>query len=108
MGEAVSIAARRLRQQRIGKELSPPSDSTKSSGSMLTSGDVIDLDLGMPAGREAGFRHPVVVVTAPCCLLASWRRRIAPAPSAVCGTRPATHRISRANFNFPYAVRMTI
>lgn len=31
---------------------------------MLTSGDVIDLDLGLPAGREAGFRHPVVVVTA--------------------------------------------
>ena len=31
---------------------------------MLTSGDVIDLDLGAPAGREAGFRHPVVVVTA--------------------------------------------
>jgi mRNA interferase MazF len=31
---------------------------------MLTSGDVIDLDLGVPAGREAGFRHPAVVVTA--------------------------------------------
>ena len=31
---------------------------------MLTSGDVVDLDLGQPAGREAGFRHPVVVVTA--------------------------------------------
>jgi len=31
---------------------------------MLTSGDVVDLDLGLPAGREAGFRHPVVVVTA--------------------------------------------
>ena len=31
---------------------------------MLTSGDVVDLDLGAPAGREAGFRHPVVVVTA--------------------------------------------
>jgi mRNA interferase MazF len=31
---------------------------------MLTSGDVVDLNLGMPAGREAGFRHPVVVVTA--------------------------------------------
>jgi mRNA interferase MazF len=31
---------------------------------MLTSGDVVDLDLGMPAGREARFRHPVVVVTA--------------------------------------------
>jgi len=26
--------------------------------------DVVDLDLGLPAGREAGFRHPAVVVTA--------------------------------------------
>lgn len=31
---------------------------------MLTSGDVVDLDLGMPSGREAGFLHPAVVVTA--------------------------------------------
>lgn len=31
---------------------------------MLTSGDVIDLDLGIPEGREAGFRHPAVLVTA--------------------------------------------
>lgn len=31
---------------------------------MLTSGDVVDLELGPPAGREAGFRHPAVVVTA--------------------------------------------
>jgi len=31
---------------------------------MLTSGDVVELDLGVPAGREVGFRHPVVVVTA--------------------------------------------
>jgi len=31
---------------------------------MLISGDVVDLDLGLPAGREAGFRHPVIVVTA--------------------------------------------
>ena len=31
---------------------------------MLTSGDVIKLDLGVPEGREAGFRHPAVVVTA--------------------------------------------
>lgn len=31
---------------------------------MLTSGDVVDLDLGVPAGHEAGFRHPAVVVTA--------------------------------------------
>lgn len=31
---------------------------------MLTSGDVVDLDLGSPKGRETGLRRPVVVVTA--------------------------------------------
>lgn len=31
---------------------------------MLISGDVVALDLGVPTGREAGFRHPAVVVTA--------------------------------------------
>lgn len=31
---------------------------------MPTSGDVVDLDLGTPEGREAGFRHPAVLVTA--------------------------------------------
>ena len=31
---------------------------------MLTSGDVVDLDLGDPLGHEAGFLHPAVVVTA--------------------------------------------
>lgn len=31
---------------------------------MLTSGDVVDLDLGVPEGREAGFRHPATLVTA--------------------------------------------
>lgn len=31
---------------------------------MLTPGDVVDLDLGMPAGSEAGLRRPAVVVTA--------------------------------------------
>lgn len=31
---------------------------------MLKSGDLVDLDLGMPEGREAGFRHPAVVITA--------------------------------------------
>ncbi|MGL5808623.1 MAG: type II toxin-antitoxin system PemK/MazF family toxin [Nocardioides sp.] len=30
----------------------------------LTAGDVVDLDLGAPQGREAGFRHPAVLVTA--------------------------------------------
>lgn len=31
---------------------------------MLTSGDLVRLDLGAPQGREAGYRHPAVVVTA--------------------------------------------
>ncbi len=31
---------------------------------MLIAGDVVQLDLGVPEGREAGFRHPAVVVTA--------------------------------------------
>ena len=31
---------------------------------MLTSGDIVDLDLGSPRGREAGLRRPVVVMTA--------------------------------------------
>lgn len=31
---------------------------------MPTSGDVVDLELGAPEGREAGFRHPAIVVTA--------------------------------------------
>ena len=31
---------------------------------MLTSGDIVDLGLGTPKGREAGRHRPVVVVTA--------------------------------------------
>lgn len=31
---------------------------------MLTSGDVVEVDLGIPEGREAGFHRPAVVVTA--------------------------------------------
>ena len=31
---------------------------------MLTPGDVIELDLGSPAGSEAGLRRPAIVVTA--------------------------------------------
>ena len=31
---------------------------------MLTSGDVLDLALGLPVAGEAGFRHPAVLVTA--------------------------------------------
>ena len=31
---------------------------------MRTAGDVVDLELGTPEGRGAGFRHPAVLVTA--------------------------------------------
>jgi mRNA interferase MazF len=31
---------------------------------MPSSGDIVDLDLGTPDGREAGYRHPAVLVTA--------------------------------------------
>jgi mRNA-degrading endonuclease toxin of MazEF toxin-antitoxin module len=31
---------------------------------MQNSGDVIDLDLDQPEGREAGFLHPAIVITA--------------------------------------------
>jgi mRNA interferase MazF len=31
---------------------------------MPTSGDVVEVDLGLPEGREAGFHHPAVLVTA--------------------------------------------
>ena len=31
---------------------------------MLTPGDVVELDLGTPAGSEAGSRRPAIVVTA--------------------------------------------
>lgn len=31
---------------------------------MPTSGDVVTLDLGRPEGRETGFLHPAVIVTA--------------------------------------------
>ena len=38
---------------------------------MLISGDVIELDLGLPSGSEAGFRHPAAVVNAQQILDAS-------------------------------------
>jgi len=30
----------------------------------MRAGDIIDVDFGVPAGSEPGFRHPAVVVTA--------------------------------------------
>lgn len=38
---------------------------------MPSSGDIVDLDLGKPVGREAGFSHPAVLVTAQRVLDAS-------------------------------------
>lgn len=35
---------------------------------MLNSGDIVAVDLGAPAGREAGFHHPAVVITAQAIL----------------------------------------
>lgn len=37
----------------------------------LAAGDVVDVDLGTPGAREAGFRHPAVIVTAQRILDAS-------------------------------------
>ncbi len=31
---------------------------------MLNSGDIVEVELGVPAGRETGFSHPGVIVTA--------------------------------------------
>jgi mRNA interferase MazF len=38
---------------------------------MLNSGDIVELDLGIPSGREAGLRRPAAVVTAQRLLDAS-------------------------------------
>ncbi len=51
---------------------------------MLNSGEVVRLDLGLPSGREAGFRHPAVVVTA---------QRILNAGPSVVHVVPLTSRI---------------
>lgn len=53
---------------------------------MPTSGDVVDLELGVPEGREAGFRHPAVLVTA---------QRILDAGPSVIHVVPLTSTIRR-------------
>ena len=35
----------------------------REPGSMLISGDVVEIDLGVPTGHEAGLRRPAVVMT---------------------------------------------
>jgi mRNA interferase MazF len=53
---------------------------------MPNSGDVIDLDLGAPEGREAGFAHPAVLVSA---------QRILDAEPSVVHVVPLTSTIRR-------------
>lgn len=53
---------------------------------MLTSGDVVLLDLGVPEGREAGFLRPAVLVTAD---------RILSAPPTVVHVVPLTSTVRR-------------
>ena len=53
---------------------------------MPSSGDVVDLDLGVPEGREAGFLHPAVLVTA---------QRILDATPSVVHVVPLTTTIRR-------------
>lgn len=51
---------------------------------MLTSGDVVTVDFGIPVGREAGYRHPAVVVTA---------QRLLDASTSVVQVVPLTSRV---------------
>lgn len=53
---------------------------------MPSSGDVVELDLGAPEGREAGFSHPAVLVTA---------QRILDADPSVVHVVPLTSTIRR-------------
>lgn len=53
---------------------------------MPTSGDAVDLDLGAPEGRKAGFHHPAIVVTA---------QRILNAMPSVVHVVPVTRTIRR-------------
>jgi len=53
---------------------------------MPTSGDVVDLDLGAPEGREAGFLHPAILVTA---------QRVLDATPSVVHVVPLTSTIRR-------------
>jgi mRNA interferase MazF len=53
---------------------------------MPTSGDIVDLDLGVPEGREAGFLHPAILVTA---------QRVLDATPSVVHVVPLTSAIRR-------------
>ena len=52
VGRAVTLAVRALRQDRVGKQLAQPFAPTRRPGSMLNSGNIVDLDLGPPRPRS--------------------------------------------------------
>ena len=58
VGNTVSLAVRALRQDRIGDELTARCGMTRPPGSMPTSGDVVDLDLGRPRVGRPGSATP--------------------------------------------------
>lgn len=71
VGHAVTLAVRALRQDRVGAELTQSLRDDEVAWLDAELGDVVDVDLGSPQGREAGFVHPAVVVTAQRILDAS-------------------------------------
>ena len=64
VAETVARAVRVLRQEQMAIDLAQRLDSARPSGSMLTSGDIIEVYLGAPQGSEAGLTRPVIAVTA--------------------------------------------
>jgi len=52
VGETAALAVRRLRRSVLGGNWPPRCRPTRPRGSMLNSGDVVELDLGVPSGRE--------------------------------------------------------
>lgn len=60
----VALAVRALRQDHIGHQLHIDQRDDETAWLDADSGDIVSLDLGRPAGREAGYLHPAVVVTA--------------------------------------------
>jgi mRNA interferase MazF len=76
VAQTVARTVRALRQGRWQSTSHNRWTQTRPSGSMLTSGDIVEVDLGVPQGSEAGLTRPVIAVTAQRILArspASWR-----------------------------------
>jgi mRNA interferase MazF len=64
VADTVAHAVRMLRQEQRARISPGRWNRRRPTGSMLTSGDVVELDLGVPTGSEAGLVRPAVVITA--------------------------------------------